>query len=105
MHVRENDTALRTQPSEKVARKYVVRGRVQGVGFRAFAEHVADSLGIRGWAGNREDGTVEVYAVGSPEQISEFSTYLWKGPRMSHVRNVEEIEAPVEELSDFRILF
>ena len=96
---------MRANQPGKVACKYVVRGRVPGVGFRSFVEHVAVSLGVRGWAGNRDDGTVEVYAVGAPEQLSEFSRYLWKGPRMSHVRNVEEMEAPVEEMTDFQMRF
>lgn len=86
-----------------MARNYVVKGRVQGVGFRAFVQYAADSLGLRGWARNRDDGSVEVYAVGSPEQLSEFSGYLWKGPRMADVRHVDETEAAVEEWNDFQI--
>ena len=89
----------------KLARRYIVRGRVQGVGFRAFVMHLCDSLGVRGWTGNRDDGTVEVYAVGTPEQLSELSNYLWKGPRMSDVRNVDETEAAIEDMSDFQIRF
>ena len=96
---------MRTKTSGKVARKYIVNGRVQGVGFRAFVNHVADSLGVRGWTGNRDDGSVEVYALGTPEQLSEFSNYLWKGSRMSYVRNVEETEASIEDVSDFEIRF
>ena len=88
---------------KKLARKYNVRGRVQGVGFRWFVQHAAEAVGVHGWARNADDGSVEVYAVGSPEQLSEFSGYLWKGPRYADVRHVDEMEAPVEQCSDFRI--
>ena len=94
---------MRSKQAGKFARKYVVKGRVQGVGFRAFVQHAADGLGVRGWARNRDDGSVEVYAVGMPEQLSELSGYLWKGPRMSDVRHVDETETAVEECIDFQI--
>lgn len=89
--------------TEKIARKYVVKGRVQGVGFRAFVERVARALGVRGWARNRSDGTVEVYATGMPEQLSELEGYLWKGPGMSDVRGVDQTEAALEDHVDFQI--
>jgi acylphosphatase len=74
---------------------------VQGVGFRYFVEHSANALGIRGWVRNVDDGSVEVYAVGTPAQLSELAGLLWKGPRWAEVRGVEETEAPVEERSGF----
>jgi acylphosphatase len=85
----------------KTARKYLIRGRVQGVGFRYFVERAADSLGVRGYVRNLEDGRVEVYAVGLPDQLSEFAGMLWKGPRMADVRGVDEDEAPVEKVQGF----
>ena len=94
---------MKTKQSGSAARNYIVKGRVQGVGFRAFAQHAAENLGVRGWARNRGDGSVEVYAVGTPEQLAEFSGYLWKGPRMADVRHVDETEAAVEEWIDFQI--
>jgi acylphosphatase len=86
-----------------IARRYLVSGRVQGVGFRWFVEKVANNLGVRGWTRNLDDGRVEVYAIGSREQLDELSGYLWKGPAMSEVRGVEEGEAALEKLSGFRI--
>lgn len=80
-----------------------MRGRVQGVGFRFFVERVAVQLGIRGYARNLDDGRVEVYAVGSPKQLSELAGYLWKGPRMADVRGVEEQEAEMLEYLGFHI--
>jgi acylphosphatase len=85
----------------KIARKYVIRGRVQGVGFRYFVQRAADALGLRGHVRNLDDGRVEVYAVGSPEQLSELAGMLWKGPRMAEVRGVDEEEAPVEKVQGF----
>ena len=81
-----------------IARKFLIRGRVQGVGFRYFVQHAADALGVRGYARNLDDGRVEVYAVGSPEQLSQLAGMLWKGPRMAEVRGVDEEEAPVEKV-------
>jgi acylphosphatase len=86
---------------EPLARLYHVRGRVQGVGFRYFVEQTANALGVRGWVRNVDDGSVEVYAVGTPAQLSELAGLLWKGPRWAEVRGVEESEAPVEEHAGF----
>lgn len=88
--------------SQKVARRYIVRGRVQGVGFRYFVEKQAVSLGINGYVRNLDDGTVETYAIGTAEQLSELVGILWKGPRSAIVRGVDEKEAAVEADSEFR---
>ncbi len=85
-------------------RRYFIRGRVQGVGFRWFVQDSAANLGISGWTRNLEDGQVEVYAMGAPEQLNELSGLLWKGPRTADVRGVKEEEADIQELSGFRIL-
>ena len=87
--------------TQKAARLYRVRGRVQGVGFRYFVEHAAGKLGIRGWVRNLDDGSVEVYAVGTPAQLSEFAGLLWKGPRWAEVRGVDESDAPLEDHAGF----
>lgn len=85
------------------ARRYLVSGQVQGVGYRFFVERVAAELRVTGYTRNLADGRVEVYAVGAPEKLAELAGYLWHGPRWSHVRGVEEQEAPVERYTDFRI--
>ena len=51
-----------------IAKRYIVRGRVQGVGFRWFVDHEARSLGLAGWVRNNIDGTVEALAMGSDQQ-------------------------------------
>jgi len=76
---------------------------VQGVGFRYFVEHAAQQLGVRGWVRNDDDGSVEVYAVGTREQLSELAGLLWRGPRWAEVRGVEESEAAVENHAGFSV--
>lgn len=87
----------------RLARRYFVRGRVQGVGFRSFVEWTAHELGVAGYTRNLDDGRVEVYAIGSRVQLSELNARLWRGPRWADVRGVEEMEAAPEALSSFRI--
>ena len=87
-----------------LARRFLVRGRVQGVGFRWFVEREAHQLDIKGWVRNKADGTVEVLAMGSREQIAGFRRRLEQGPRAARVDQVEEIEAkPEAGLDTFRI--
>jgi len=86
------------------ARRFLVRGRVQGVGFRWFVEQQAHLLGISGWVRNNADGAVEVLAQGTREQIRNLHAQLEKGPRAARVDQVEESEVPLSEgLKTFRI--
>ena len=71
------------------------------MGFRYFVQQSATAIGLGGWVRNVDDGSVEVYAVGTPEQLSELAGLLWKGPRWAEVRGVEEVEAAVEEPAGF----
>ena len=65
-------------------------GRVQGVGFRNYVEHVAEKIGLDGFVRNRRDGCVEVYAIGKPEQLKQLRIALERGPIMSYVAGVQE---------------
>ena len=86
------------------ARRFIVRGRVQGVGFRWFVEREAHMLGISGWVRNNPDGSVEVLAMGSRDQLSGLRSRLREGPRAARVDEVEELESnSVEGLRTFRI--
>jgi acylphosphatase len=58
---------------------------------------------VRGYVRNLDSGHVEVYAVGSKQQLSDLAGLLWKGPRYADVSGVEEQEAAVEDCPDFRI--
>jgi len=87
-----------------VARRFIVRGRVQGVGFRWFVEREAHVLGIAGWVRNNPDSSVEVLAQGSKEQLAGLRSRLREGPRAARVDDVEEFDtAPISEMSSFRI--
>jgi acylphosphatase len=79
------------------ARRYLVRGLVQGVGFRFFAERTARRLRLSGYVMNRRDGSVEVYAIGSPDRLEELKSRLAVGPSSAHVSGVDEEEARPEE--------
>lgn len=87
------------------ARRYLISGVVQGVGYRAFAEHAARGIGVSGWARNLDDGRVEVHANGTPSQLEDLESRLRRGPRWSEVRSVEVTEAAVLELSGFHIRY
>jgi acylphosphatase len=86
------------------ARRFVVRGRVQGVGFRWFVEREAHVLAVSGWVRNNADGSVEVLAQGTRDQLLGLRSRLRQGPRAARVDDVEESEVgPVAGLSSFRI--
>src|SRR3954465_14191733 len=87
-----------------LTRSFVVRGRVQGVGFRWFVEREAHILGVAGWVRNNADGSVEVFAIGSREQLEGLRARLRSGPRAARVDDVDEQESkPVAGLTTFRI--
>ena len=71
---------------------FLIRGRVQGVGFRWFVHREAAELGLNGWVRNTENGDVEVVASGAPEQIEDLRAELHKGSRGSRVDAVIEHE-------------
>jgi acylphosphatase len=76
---------------------YLVRGRVQGVGFRWFVQREAAEIGLRGWVRNTEDGHVEIVAAGSADDLAELKTALHKGSRGSRVDAVVENELAESE--------
>jgi acylphosphatase len=89
-----------------IARRFVVRGRVQGVGFRYFTIRAARSLGVTGTVRNLADGTVEAIAEGRPDAISDFRAELERGPSHSHVTAVEEFELqPTGHYAGFDVTF
>ena len=90
-----------------VARRYVVTGRVQGVGYRNFVEHLAGKINIQGYVRNRHDGSVEVLGMGTPEELQKLRRGLEKGPMMARVSRVSEEPSAVEMryLGDFTIEF
>ena len=79
----------------KSARKYLISGRVQGVGFRFFTERWANQLGLAGYVKNCPDGTVEAYAIGDAATLKEFKAHLVEGPGTARVDNIQECEEEV----------
>ena len=88
---------------ERVARRAVISGRVQGVGFRFFAERAAREAGVTGWVRNRPDGTVETVAEGDPSAVARYLEYLRAGPGGSRVTSLREEEAEIGEYVSFEI--
>jgi acylphosphatase len=78
-----------------VAKDFVVSGRVQGVGYRYFAQEAAERRGIRGYARNLFNGDVEVHAEGDAAAIQLFKQDLQRGPRLANVTKVVESEVAV----------
>jgi acylphosphatase len=86
------------------ARRFIVRGRVQGVGFRWYVEREAHMLRIAGWVRNNHDGSVEVLAIGTRDQLLGLRSRLQEGPRAARVDDVQELEAKtIPGLNTFRI--
>jgi acylphosphatase len=84
--------------SERVTRRLVVRGRVQGVFYRESMRQEAARLGIAGWVCNRRDGTVEAVVQGAPEAVDAITRWARRGPEDARVEAVEEGEAAGEFL-------
>jgi acylphosphatase len=80
-----------------MVRHYLVKGRVQGVGFRWFVHREAEPLGLKGWVRNTEDGHVEVVAAGEPEELETLAQALRRGSRGSRVDAVIEHELEPQE--------
>lgn len=89
-----------------MVRYYLVKGRVQGVGFRWFVHQEAAALGLHGWVRNNEAGHVEVLAAGEEEELAELRRIIGKGSRGSRVDQIDEralAESEREKLGPFKI--
>lgn len=73
----------------QITRRYLVSGRVQGVGFRMFAADCARREGLAGHVRNRPDGSVEAVAAGDLEAVTRFEAALWRGPSRARVEAVD----------------
>ncbi len=85
-----------------VARRVVVHGTVQGVGYRAAAVTAAQAYGVAGWVRNRRDGTVEAFVQGSPAAVAAMVGWCRQGPRGARVTRVDADEAaPLAHAHEF----
>lgn len=73
----------------RVARRYLISGRVQGVGFRFFAEAAGQREGLQGWVRNLPDGRVEIVSEGDAEALARFECVIRQGPPGARVDGVE----------------
>jgi len=78
--------------------RIVVRGRVQGIGFRDFVASVAARNDIEGWVRNRGDGSVEAVFSGRPEQVAHAVAACRRGPPLARVDSLETLAATGEDL-------
>ena len=86
-----------------VCRRFVVSGRVQGVGFRYAACVEAQRLGVTGWVRNLPNGDVEALACGEPDSMRAFAQWLWQGPRTARVTGVVAVDAPAQPHRAFEV--
>ena len=85
-----------------VARRLVIHGRVQGVGYRDATVQAACTMRIAGWVRNRSDGTVEAHVQAEVETVERFVQWCRRGPPLARVTEVEAHEATVDaSLGDF----
>jgi acylphosphatase len=88
-----------------IARRVVVHGVVQGVGFRYSALHMARRRGVSGWVKNRGDGAVEALFEGAWDDVEAMVLWCESGPRGAEVSEVEVLEQPLQGLSGFSIAY
>jgi acylphosphatase len=87
-----------------IARRYVISGRVQGVGFRFFTEGAASREGLHGWVKNTSDGGVEILAEGDAEAIERFERQVRHGPSGARVTGVQvHEELPEHRATGFSV--
>lgn len=87
-----------------MAKRFVVYGRVQGVGFRYFTWKGAERIGIKGTVRNCIDGSVEIVAEGNEEQLQDFYNWLKIGPRTASVERVLEDNIENKNYPEFSII-
>ncbi len=88
---------------QRIRRRVVVHGRVQGVFFRDSARQRARARGVDGWVRNRPDGTVEAAFEGPPDAVEALVRFCEIGPRGARVSRVEVVDEPPAGLDGFAI--
>lgn len=105
----DRDDASRRDDSpegDSVARRWLLTGRVQGVGFRHFTRSRARRIGVTGWVKNLPDGRVEIRVAGTPEEVAELKSRVREGPPAARVdRLQEETLEPQEDWQGFEVRF
>jgi acylphosphatase len=86
--------------SEQLVRRVSIKGRVQGVGFRAFVEHAALKRGVEGWVRNRRDGSVEAVFAGPADTVADMIEACRHGPGGAHVTAIDEFPARLADVGE-----
>lgn len=86
-----------------MARRLLISGTVQGVGYRWSAQRKAEQLGVRGWVRNLPTGQVEALVDGAPDQVAAFERWCRQGPAAAQVSAVEAVDADGETPDPFEI--
>jgi len=86
------------------AKRMIISGRVQGVGYREWMVDKARALGVSGWVRNRLDGSVEALVAGDMAAVEELSRLCRRGPRMAEVTSIDEEMADPPEYPGFRMV-
>jgi acylphosphatase len=87
--------------NERVAKRFVVHGTVQGVFYRESMRREAERLGVDGWVRNRTDGTVEAHVEGTAEAVEALFAWAGRGPEQARVTRVDATDAQPEAVSGF----
>ncbi len=86
------------------AKRLVIAGRVQGVGYRVWMQQKATALGVSGWVRNRADGKVEALIAGDPAAVEELARACRRGSRMAEVQSIDEDMADPPEEPGFHLV-
>jgi acylphosphatase len=94
-------TEMTTDPQQGI--HTIITGQVQGVWFRASTQACAQKLQLHGWVRNLPTGQVELKAFGSQAALKQLSTWLWQGPELATVSDVQQSVIPYEDHPDFSL--
>jgi len=87
-----------------IAREIIVKGKVQGVFYRASAREKADEFGLYGWVKNRADGAVEIWVEGEEQIVLEMTEWCWQGPARARVVTVDVKAVDPAGFLDFKVI-
>lgn len=82
----------------------LIKGKVQGVFYRATAKKIADNLNLTGWIKNTDEGNVEAMITGTQEQVNEFIGWCKKGPEKANVTDVKVTEEKETSFTEFEVI-
>ena len=82
----------------------LIKGKVQGIFYRATAREEAEKLGLTGWVKNTTEGHVEAMVSGDEAAVTRFIDWCWQGPRLAVVTHVEVMDAPDRDFGQFAVI-